>query len=101
MTAFGMRHCGAVSSDEGPEWADQCSRINSWLGTVSSRAIQSVVMQFDAKKGGFGSYQGKGVGGSSPTVSIPWGDIPARPFMGISAGDQENIEAAIVEWLKL
>lgn len=76
----------AVSS--GGDWA-----------RLSSRAIQSAVMQFGAKKGAFGSYQGKGFGGSSPTVSIPWGDIPARPFMGISAGDQENIEAALMAWI--
>lgn len=66
---------------------------------VSSLAIQSAVMHFGAKKGAFGSYQGKGFGGTTPTISIPWGDIPARPFMGISEADEENVMAAVGEWV--
>lgn len=66
---------------------------------LGSSAIQSAVMQFGAKKGAFGSYQGKGFGDTTPTVSIPWGDIPARPFLGLSDQDQDAISAAVGEWL--
>jgi phage virion morphogenesis protein len=65
-----------------------------------SSAIQSAVMHFGAKKGAFGSYQGKGFGDSTPSVSIPWGDIPARPFVGVSQEDETNISAEIIEWLE-
>lgn len=67
---------------------------------LGSSAIQSAVMQFGAKKGAFGSYQGKGFGDTAPTISIPWGDIPARPWLGLSDGDQDAITAAVGEWLE-
>jgi len=66
---------------------------------LGSGAIQAAVMQFGAKKGAFGSYQGEGFGGTTPTISIPWGDIPARPFLGLSDEDQDAITAAVGEWL--
>lgn len=66
---------------------------------LGSNAIQSAVMQFGAKKGSFGSYQGQGFGDTSSTVSIPWGDIPARPFLGLSDDDQDAITQAVGEWL--
>lgn len=66
---------------------------------VGSNAIQAAVMQFGAAKGAFGSYQGKGFGGTTPTISIPWGDIPARPFLGLSDIDRSNIIETVNEWL--
>jgi phage gpG-like protein len=66
---------------------------------LGSGAIQAAVMHFGAKKGAFGSHQGKGFGGTTPTVSLPWGDIPARPFLGLSDEDQDAITAAVGEWL--
>ena len=56
--------------------------------TIGSNAIQSAVMQFGAAKGS--------LGGSSP-----WGNIPARPFLGVSDDDRTNIIAIIEEWLDL
>ncbi|TMV09825.1 phage virion morphogenesis protein [Ruegeria sediminis] len=64
-----------------------------------SNAIQAAVMQFGAKKGAFGTYQGKGFGDSTPTISIPWGDIPARPYLGVSEDDRIAIVAEIEDWL--
>lgn len=52
-----------------------------------SNAIQAAVMQFGAKKGAFGK-------------NVPWGDIPARPFLGVSAEDRTNIIEEIDEWLE-
>ena len=50
---------------------------------ISSRAIQSAVMQLGAKKGAFGA--------NKAGRPIPWGDIPARPFLGTSAKDQAGL----------
>lgn len=66
---------------------------------IGSNAVQAAVMQFGAAKGAFGSYQGEGFGGSTPTISLPWGDIPARPFLRISDEDRDNIVAEIADWL--
>jgi phage gpG-like protein len=57
-----------------------------------SNLIYSAVMQFGAAQGAFGSMSN-----GSP---IPWGNIPARPFIGVSAEDQSNIIATLEDWLE-
>ena len=57
-----------------------------------SNAIQAAVMQFGARKGAFGT----GARGQS----IPWGDIPARPYIGLSEDDRTAIVEVTEEWLQ-
>lgn len=57
-----------------------------------SNAIQAAVMQFGAAKGAFGA--------ASNGASIPWGNIPARPFIGISEDDEVNLALELEEWLE-
>jgi len=64
-----------------------------------SNAIQAAVMQFGAQKGAFGTYEGKGFGDTTPAISLPWGNIPARPFLGVSEGDRSAIVEELEEWL--
>ncbi len=59
---------------------------------VGSNKIYAAVMQFGARKGAFGA--------TSRGSPIPWGDIPARPYLGISETDRENILAEIDDWLQ-
>tara|TARA_Y100000815_G_scaffold150089_1_gene135949 strand:+ start:83 stop:586 length:504 start_codon:yes stop_codon:yes gene_type:complete len=59
---------------------------------IGTNAIQSAVMHFGAKKGAFGK--------TKRGSSIPWGDIPARPFLGLSESDQANIVELVEEWLE-
>lgn len=56
-----------------------------------SPMIYAAVQQFGAAQGAFGRTSRNG--------PIPWGNIPARPFLGISAEDQVNILDAITEAL--
>ncbi len=56
-----------------------------------SNLIQAAVMQFGAAKGAFGTNAAGG--------SIPWGDIPARPFLGVSDDDRDSIRALLDDWL--
>lgn len=58
---------------------------------IGSALIYAGVHQFGAAEGAFGT-----MANGSP---IPWGDIPARPFLGISEQDRTNVLAAIDEWL--
>jgi len=67
--------------DYGPDFVE--------LGT---NKIYSAVMQFGAAKGAFGTNARGG--------SIPWGNIPARPFLGISDQDRLNIAGIVEEWLQ-
>jgi phage gpG-like protein len=58
---------------------------------VGSTMIYSAVQQFGQKQGESGSTKR-----GSP---IPWGDIPARPFLGISDQDRIDIIDTISDYL--
>lgn len=47
----------------------------------------------------FGAAQGA-FGRTSRNGPIPWGNIPARPFLGISPEDDTNVTEALAEWLE-
>ncbi|MFN3575376.1 MAG: phage virion morphogenesis protein [Tabrizicola sp.] len=57
-----------------------------------SPLIYAATQQFGAKKGAFGRTSRNG--------PIPWGDIPARPFLGLSAEDETNILTSLGDWLE-
>ncbi|AZV77941.1 phage virion morphogenesis protein [Parasedimentitalea marina] len=57
-----------------------------------SNAIQAAVMQFGAAKGAFGK--------EANGASLPWGTIPARPFIGLSDDDEAGILAELEDWLE-
>lgn len=59
---------------------------------IGSNAIQAAVMQFGASKGAFGT--------ASNGASLPFGDIPARPFLGISDQDRSTVIEIVEEWLQ-
>ena len=56
-----------------------------------SNLIYAGVQQLGAGKGAFGTMSN-----GSP---IPWGQIPARPFLGLSTQDNETIVATVEDWL--
>jgi phage gpG-like protein len=55
--------------------------------TVGSNMIYAAVQQFGEERGTVGSTKR-----GSP---IPWGDIPPRPFLGLSTGDADNVLAIV------
>lgn len=59
--------------------------------TVGSALIQAAVMHFGAEQGEFGT--------SARGGPLPWGDIPARPFIGISRDDETQVLAILGEYL--
>lgn len=60
--------------------------------TWGSNAIQSAVIQFGAGKGAFGTNAKGG--------PIPWGNIPARPFLGVSTEDRSAMIEELEEWME-
>lgn len=56
---------------------------------VGSSLVYSATQQFGARRGQFG-------GGARP---VPWGDIPARPFLGVSAQDSDLVAGIITRYL--
>ncbi|MCW1934113.1 phage virion morphogenesis protein [Pararhodobacter zhoushanensis] len=69
-------------------FAAQASATEVSWGT---NVIYSAVMQFGATKGEFGE--------NAAGYPIPWGDIPARPFLGVSDEDRNSIISALNDWL--
>lgn len=67
--------------------------------TIGSGQIYAAVQQFGAAKGAFGAAKGA-FGTDTRGRSIPWGDIPARPYLGLSDQDRTDIAAIITEWLE-
>lgn len=61
-------------------------------GSVGSNLVYAAAMQFGMPKG----Y----AGATRTGRPIPWGDVPARPFLGISDSDREGIIATVAEWLQ-
>lgn len=59
---------------------------------VGSNRIQAAVMQAGAAQGAFGRTR-RG-------APVPWGNIPARPFIGLSDTDRFNVLDIVDEWLQ-
>lgn len=81
-----LTHLGYLSNlglhqDSGADFAE-----------VSAAPLYAAVMQFGAAKGAFGK--------TSRGAPIPWGNIPARPYLGISAADEEAIEETVTEFIE-
>jgi phage virion morphogenesis protein len=66
---------------------------------VGSNAIYAAAMQFGAAQGAFGAFIGKDKRGRDHFHTIPWGNIPARPFLGLSAKDRVDILDILGDWL--
>lgn len=69
--------------------------------SVGSSAIQSKVMQFGAAQGAFGAWMGKDKLGRDHFHHLPWGTIPARPFLGVSPSDEDGILGIVAEALEV
>lgn len=71
-----------------------------------SSAIQAAVMQLGAEQGEFGAAIGRTKPSEKRAKSqdyftpLPWGRIPARPFLGLSDQDRTDITDIIAEWLE-
>jgi phage virion morphogenesis protein len=69
-----------INRDSGDDFAE-----------VGSPMKYAAAMQFGAAQGAFGTTSRGG--------PIPWGNIPARPFLGFSDEDRRNILEAIADHL--
>ena len=58
---------------------------------VGSPTIYAGTHQFGAERGAFGSTPGG--------APIPWGTIPARPFLGVSDDDASEIRVLVNDYL--
>jgi len=75
---------------------------------IGTNKIYGAVHQFGAKKGSFGSVtanikehlrKGTKVKGHTRKMKLPWGDIPARPFLMVQDEDWTEIRAALSDYI--
>lgn len=66
--------------------------INESTLELGSPTIYAATQQFGARQGQFGRTR--------RNAPIPWGDIPARPFIGISESDGETILNLVTKYLQ-
>lgn len=71
---------GSISTDYGKDFAE-----------IGTNRVYAPTHQFGAEKGAFGKTSRGG--------PIPWGDIPARPFLGIGPEDETDILDLATEFL--
>lgn len=68
---------------------------------VGSNMVYAAVMHFGAEQGEFGAAMGrtepstKRPQSQSYFTPLPWGDIPARPYIGISEEDEMSIRDVV------
>lgn len=66
---------------------------------VGSPKAYAAVHQFGAAQGQFGAWIGKDKLGRDHFHHLPWGDIPARPFLGIGRDDEAELIHLAEVWL--
>lgn len=75
---------------------------------VSTTKEYAAMQHFGARKGQFGTIaaripahtrKGSPVRAHTRQMRIPWGNIPARPFMHITDDDQEEMVRVLIEYL--
>lgn len=79
-----------ISAQAGPD-------VVEWGSDRTYAAVQ----QFGAAKGAFGPYSGTDKNGRRFSGSAPWGNIPARPFLGLSPEDEANVLDIITDYVAL
>lgn len=66
---------------------------------VGSDVIYSAVHQLGAAVGAFGRWEHFGSDGEKHSKPLPFGDIPARPYLGVSRDDQSEIASLVQLYL--
>lgn len=80
---------GRILEDTGVLRASvEVQNANSTGVTIASRIKYAATQQYGAKSGQFGVAHYRSRNGTFP---IPWGDIPARPFLGVNSQMRTDI----------
>lgn len=85
------RNVGRILTEHGHLGGELAYRAGPAEVEAGSPFVYAGTQQFGAEKGSFGS-----TGRGSP---IPWGDIPAREFLGLSDADGDKVENLLSDYL--
>ncbi len=84
---------GPILRATGRMAASIVSQVSGTSLRIGSPVEQAAVMQLGAAQGAFGRTSRGG--------PIPWGTIPARPFLGLSGADEVEIIKIAEDWLEV
>lgn len=77
--------------------------VSAWSGRIRARVftdkIYGAIHQFGAAKGQFGRIMSILPGGGSRSMNVPWGSIPARPFMVLQEEDATEIREVLRDFV--
>ena len=82
---------GRILNKEGALFDSVAVNWGSDFAEVSVNQPYAAVQQFGARQGAFGRTKRNG--------PIPWGNIPARPFIGFEEEQQEAVIEILEDWL--
>jgi len=99
-TADGVKSWGGVLRYSGQLNDNLFSSHGPDFAMVSSPEPYAAAMQFGARKGSLGAYWWTTESGKVVEGSSPWGDIPARPFFGISDDNRTDILNLISDYIE-
>lgn len=77
------RKDGSILQDSGLLASSIVSDFGMTYAEIGTNRVYATPHQFGARQGEFGTTSRGG--------PIPWGDIPARPFLGIGPSDEKDI----------
>ena len=93
------RHADKILTERGYLGGSIAYRAGPDFVEVGSPFVYASTHQFGAAKGEFGGVR-TSLPGRSFFQPIPWGDIPARPFLGVSDEDRDAITGAIQDHIE-
>lgn len=67
-------------------------QVNKNTLAFGTNVVYAAVHQFGALKGAFGQ--------NKRGTPLPWGNIPARPFLGVSKGDEDRMREILKDHLQ-
>jgi phage virion morphogenesis protein len=91
---------GRILQKEGGLFDSIATDSGHGFASVFVNRPYAAVQQFGAAKGSFGPYSGTSKSGRRYSGSSPWGNIPARPFLGIAEEQETAILDIVQEWLE-
>jgi phage virion morphogenesis protein len=76
------------------------SEADATSARVGTNIVYAATHQFGAEAGEFGAAIGLDKNGRRFFTPIPWGDVPARPFIGFDEADEADIGDTVEAWLR-
>lgn len=90
---------GQILRDSGQLAASIHKEVFESSVVVGTNKEYAATHQFGARRGEFGAVTRTSKKGKTWSQALPWGEIPARPFLNVQDEDWEEIDATVLDYL--